>query len=353
MPARLANTLALPSQADQLIEVGSEQALQSACRSLSEADQVVRVLGGGSNLLLPERVAGTVLRWQGGSIEVTERQVGTRVAVRATAGLSWHELVRRCVALGLGGIENLALIPGTVGAAPIQNIGAYGSQLSDVLESVRVYDTAADSFIDLAAIDCGFGYRDSVFKRRPSWIVCSVTLALTPVSRRYEYNLGYGELATELAARYPVGPSLRNVMETVIAVRRRKLPSPRSMPNVGSFFKNPVLPGDEAAEFQRRWPDAPMFPAAAQQATGKAHTTGPRKVAAAWLIEQCGFKRQAERQPTRVGVWHRQPLVLVNPGAESLRTVLDFAAEIVTAVEARFDIDLEREPELWPEELVR
>lgn len=339
LDAQLENTLGVPCRAQFLADVASEQELQRFCRQALSQRRSVRVIGSGSNVLLPERVSGQVIRWRDSRPPSFEAPRSGRVTVTAMAGVNWHELVRRCVAAGAGGVENLALIPGTVGAAPIQNIGAYGAQLSDVVDAVRVYDLEADAFIDLSASDCQFGYRDSVFKRQPSWIVCSVRLMLAASSGRYAPTLAYGELAEELAARYSGRATIRQVMETVIAIRRRKLPSPRLMPNVGSFFKNPEVAGSQLAEFRSRWPDAPAYQVSTERL----------KVPAAWLIEQCGFKARASRQPRSVDVWYRQPLVLVNPARDKLNSVLELADDIANAVARTFGIELEREPELWAE----
>lgn len=286
------------------------------------------VLGGGSNLLLTGDVGRPVLR-----VAIAGRRVvaecGDAVIVEAGAGESWDGLVRWTLALGLGGLENLALIPGTVGAAPIQNIGAYGVELRDVFESLDAIDLRSGERRRFDAADCGFGYRDSVFKQPGGerWLIVAVRVRL---SRRPVLHLDYGDLRAELARAGIATPGAADVADAVSAIRRRRLPDPAVLGNAGSFFRNPLVAPEVAASLQAREPGLPAWPA------------GDRtKLSAAWMIERCGWKGRREGD---AGVHAAHALVLVNHGAATGAELLGLARRIRDSVRERFGVEIEPEP---------
>ena len=287
------------------------------------------VLGGGSNLLLTRDVEALVLHMGllGKAIVGQDEAV---TLVRAQAGENWHGLVEWTLAQGLGGLENLALIPGTVGASPIQNIGAYGAEIKDAFHALTVFDFATGSTRTMTAADCRFGYRDSVFKHAEGrdLVVLDVTFALP---RAWAPNLRYAELAQALEGI--ADPTPRQVGDAVIAIRRRKLPDPLEIGNAGSFFKNPVVSGAQCAQLLQAWPNLVHH----RQADGS------EKLAAGWLIDRCGWKG---RSLGRAGVYPQQALVLVNQGGASGADVLALANAIRADVRARFGVELEQEPVL-------
>ncbi|RYE96858.1 MAG: UDP-N-acetylmuramate dehydrogenase, partial [Oxalobacteraceae bacterium] len=248
--------------------------------------------------------------------------------VRAQAGENWHGLVEWTLAQGLGGLENLALIPGTVGASPIQNIGAYGAEIKDTFHALTVFDFATGSTRTMTAADCRFGYRDSVFKHPEgrALVVLDVTFALP---RAWTPNLRYAELAQALEGI--ADPTPRQIGDAVIAIRRRKLPDPAEIGNAGSFFKNPVVSGARCAQLLQAWPHLVHH----RQADGS------EKLAAGWLIDQCGWKGKTLG---RAGVYPKQALVLVNNGGASGAEVMALARAIQQDVRARFGVELEPEP---------
>jgi len=267
---------------------------------------------------------------------------GNTVIVEAAAGEAWDPLVRWTLSQGLAGLENLALIPGTVGAAPIQNIGAYGVELRDHFESLDAIDleggtTAKSSTAGLTgglttrftAADCAFGYRDSVFKQAGAahWLVTSVRLRLSRVA---DLKLDYGEIRAELADAHISAPTPTDVADAVRRIRRRKLPDPAVIGNAGSFFKNPLIEPDHATSLSSREPGLPCWPSGDQV-----------KVSAAWMIERCGFKGMRVGD---AGVHDRHALVLVNHGHARGSEILALAGRIQDAVATRFGIRLEAEP---------
>ncbi|WP_136248546.1 UDP-N-acetylmuramate dehydrogenase [Halomonas borealis] len=322
-----ANTLGLACRAERFVAPRSAaelgEALALACRS----GWPTLVLGGGSNLILPATLPGLVVQpalraWW------LEEAEGDAVRVHVEAGVVWHELVMALAERGLWGLENLALIPGHCGAAPIQNIGAYGVELAEVLEAVHLVrlDDGREAVLDAQA--CGFGYRDSVFKHALAGRVVITRLVLR-VSRRGEPRLGYGDLARRVGA----SPTPLEVAEAVCAVRREKLPDPAVLGNAGSFFKNPVVSAERAAALRAVHPDMPGYPLA----------DGRTKLAAGWLIDRCGLKGWRDGP---FAVHDRQALVLVHHGGGDAAGLLAFAASIAERVERRFAVALEREPRL-------
>ncbi|MCO6482366.1 MAG: UDP-N-acetylmuramate dehydrogenase [Flavobacteriales bacterium] len=286
------------------------------------------VLGGGSNILLTRDWPGVVLLNEITGIEALE-ETGREVLVRAGAGVVWHEFVMHCVGQGWGGLENLSLIPGRVGAAPMQNIGAYGVEIKDCfdhLEALRISDGEVVRFNNA---DCRFGYRESFFKRegKGQYIILSVAFRL---SKDRVVDTHYGSIKAELEKRGISSPTIRDVSDAVIAIRRSKLPDPLVLGNAGSFFKNPVVPQALADRIKADHPDLSAYPAG----------EGQVKLAAGWLIEKAGWKgfRDGDR-----GVHKDQALVLVNYGHASGAAIHDLSTQILESVKEKFGVELERE----------
>ncbi|QJD98717.1 UDP-N-acetylmuramate dehydrogenase [Massilia forsythiae] len=323
------NTFRIDARARRYLRVTDARQLAAALADPELAALPRLVLGGGSNILFTGDFDGLVLHMAlPGRALVGERD--GRVLVRAGAGEHWHAFVEWTLAQGLGGLENLALIPGTVGAAPIQNVGAYGAETRDTLHAVTVFDTGDNSTRVLDAAACRFGYRDSVFKHAEGagLIVLDVTFALP---ERWQPNLRYAELAQALDAAGIHAPTPRQVADAVIAIRRRKLPDPAEIGNAGSFFKNPVVPAEQCARLLAAFPDL----------VHHAQADGSEKLAAGWLIDQCGWKG---RNLGPAGVYPKQALVLVNNGGAGGGDVVALARAIQADVAQRYGVALEPEP---------
>lgn len=285
------------------------------------------VLSGGNNILFTQDYDGVILTPVATGIELLASE-GDTVRLRIEAGVEWDDLVAWAVERELWGIENLSLIPGKVGAAPVQNIGAYGSEAKDVIERVHGYDTEQCRHRTLEAAECAFGYRDSIFKRalKGRFIITEVEIRL---SRRANPRLGYGDVEREVAARG--GATLRNIREAISAIRRSKLPDTAVLGNAGSFFKNPVVDRAIAERLLIDHPEMPHYP-----------TSDPDRVklAAGWLIDRSGLKGLREGA---VGVHDRQALVLVNHGGATGGEVIAFAHRVIATVRERFGIEIEPE----------
>jgi len=337
-PLRARNTFGVAATAPLLYEVDDSAALPDLLTSASLRSQPVLVLGGGSNLLFAGDPDATVLSLNSRNIEIVTGTNGARhgegelTIIRADAGVEWHAFVLHTLAQGLCGLENLALIPGTVGAAPIQNIGAYGVEVRDSIHAVDVFDRVEGRLRRLDRDACAFGYRDSLFKRVPDrYVVTSVAFAL---SRTPALRLDYAGLGDELAAMGIASPDARQVAEAVIRIRRRKLPDPAAIGNAGSFFKNPIVPLAIADALHAQHPALPVF-------RGDGDAT--RKLSAAWLIDSCGWKGHRDGD---AGVSETHALVLVNHGAATGAQLLGLARRIAASVQARFDVGLEPEPRI-------
>lgn len=339
------NTFGVRTRTPLLVEVDDASALPRLFGSgiVDARDPALLVLGGGSNLLFAGDPAGPVLALTARNVE-TSRGDDDLVLVRASAGVPWHAFVMHTLSLGLCGLENLALIPGTVGAAPIQNIGAYGVEVHERVHAVEVFERATGLVRRLAADECGFAYRDSAFKRDPGrWIVTAVEFAL---SRRDAPVLDYAGLRDELTAMDVASPTAMQVAEAVIRIRSRKLPDPAVLGNAGSFFKNPIVPVARAEALRAANPALPVFPAAAFPADAAAHGEAGgdlRKLSAAWLIDVCGWKGHRDGD---AGVSPGHALVLVNHGSATGTQLLALARDIAASVRERFDVALEPEPRI-------
>ena len=321
------NTLALPCIARQLLKISTLDELIQVNDTLNFKHEKRLILGGGSNLLLPPFLDRTVLQYSGKSVTYDQTETGETL-VEAEAGVLWDDLVKQVVAKNLRGLENLSLIPGTVGAAPVQNIGAYGVELADVLEWVQVYEFANSRVLKLTKEQCRFGYRDSLFKQQPNdYFIVKIGLRL---SENRPFSLLHGELKS-LTTAPEVSPA--DVRHKVCALRQMKLPDPAVLPNVGSFFKNPLITAAQLNALLAKFPKLVYYPVA----------TGLVKIAAAWLIEDAGWKG---RRSGAVGVHQDHALVLVNYGDATREQLLDLASQIQNSISARFQVALEIEPVL-------
>ncbi|MFC5550596.1 UDP-N-acetylmuramate dehydrogenase [Massilia aerilata] len=322
------NTFGIPARARRYLRVEDPAQLAQLAADPALAALPRLVLGGGSNLLIThDEVDLLVLHMALAGKEIVG-ETPDAILVRAQAGENWHGFVQWTLEQGLGGLENLSLIPGTVGASPIQNIGAYGAETKDLFHSLTAFDFAGGTTRTMDAAACRFAYRDSIFKHEEGrqLAVLDVTFALP---RAWAPNLRYAELARELEGI--AEPTPRQVADAVIAVRRRKLPDPAEIGNAGSFFKNPVVSSEHCAQLLQSWPNL----------VHHLQPDGSEKLAAGWLIDQCGWKGKALG---RAGVYPKQALVLVNNGGASGAEVLALARAIQADVQARFGVLLEPEP---------
>ena len=324
---RARNTFGVEARANAYLPVSSVAMLRTVRDDAGLAAMPRFVLGGGSNLLLTRDLDALVLHMVNRGIAVVGEDPD-HVFVCAQAGESWHALVQWTLAQGLGGLENLSLIPGSVGAAPIQNIGAYGGELADCFHALQAFDFDSGQVLTLTREACAFAYRDSIFKQalRDRVAIINITVALP---KRWQANLRYVELADALA---PISnPSAIDISEAVMAIRRRKLPDPAVMGNAGSFFKNPVVSAAQRDALLLAYPQLVSY----EQANGSV------KLAAGWLIDQCGWKG---RSLGAAGVHDRQALVLVNRGGATGEEMVQLAERIQTDVALRFGVNLEIEP---------
>ncbi|SOD15401.1 UDP-N-acetylmuramate dehydrogenase [Pedobacter xixiisoli] len=324
---KLLNTFGIDVNAKLYADISSEADLTSVFSNPVVKENKLLVLGGGSNMLFIKDYDGLVLKISIKGIDVTED--GEDILVTAGAGEVWDSLVKYCVANGYAGVENLTLIPGTVGASPIQNIGAYGVEIKDVFESCTAFEIATGQVRSFSKADCEFAYRESVFKGKlkGQFIVTSVTYRL---SRTANLQTHYGAINAELERRGITAPSMADVSEVVAAIRVSKLPDPSTIGNAGSFFKNPIIDKTVFDDLLSQFPDMPHYPA----------PDGRIKLAAGWLIEACGFKGMVDGN---TGTWKNQALVLVNHGGATGQEVYRFSEKIINTVQQKFGVLLERE----------
>ena len=285
------------------------------------------ILGGGSNILFTRNFPGLILQIQIEGIKV--KKAGTDIFVTAGGGVVWNDLVKFCVSHDFAGIENLSLIPGTVGAAPVQNIGAYGVELMDVFESCRAYDLLENKIVEFDKEACEFSYRDSFFKRegKGRYIITEGTLKLSTIPT---LNISYGAVQSELQQREILRPTIQDVSKVISEIRVSKLPDPSTIGNSGSFFKNPIIEYEQFENLQSAFSDIVYYPIQSDKI----------KLAAGWLIEQCGWKGL---KVGNTGTWKNQALVLVNNGNATGREVYDFSETIIKSVYEKFGVLIERE----------
>ena len=325
------NTLRVAARAGAMCEIKALDDLPEALQLAELKNMPVLVLGEGSNVLFAGDYPGLVLCISADDCRILS-QDGSHALIRAEAGMRWNDLVNWTLARGWNGLENMALIPGTVGACPIQNIGAYGAEVAEFIDTVEAFNRSTGQFKRLGNADCGFGYRDSRFKREiDEWVICAVEFRL---DRNRPLKMNYAGVAEELAAMGIDTPSALHLAEAISRIRTRKLPNPDLVGNAGSFFKNPVVADADAERFLAQYTGAPVFPSG---------QTGSRKLSAAWLIEQAGWKGHRAGD---AGISEQHALVLVNYGSATGAELLALADAVVDSVERRFGIRLDPEPRI-------
>ncbi len=321
------NTFGIDVKARFFIEINGLAQLQKVLELKAYPDKFI--LSGGSNILLTNDIEALVMHINLKGITVVEEDE-EEVEIKVMAGENWHELVLWSLDKGYGGLENLSLIPGSVGTAPIQNIGAYGVELKDVFVGCTAMELESGELIAFDYEACQFGYRDSIFKNeaKGKYIITSVTLKLT--KRDHVLNTGYGAIETELKKNGIVYPTIHDISKAVIAIRQSKLPDPKKIGNSGSFFKNPVVTKKVYEKLKKTHPEAPSYE------VDKDHV----KIPAGWLIEQCGFKG---KRYGNAGVHDKQALVLVNHGNALGGEILELAQLIHQEVDKKFKIRIHPE----------
>lgn len=321
------NSFGIDCTAKYFISVSSINDLIEALQS--DIHSNLFILGGGSNMLLTKDVDAFVLHINLKGIEKVN-ETNEHVFIKVNAGENWHEFVLYCIDNGFGGIENLSLIPGNVGTAPIQNIGAYGVELKDVFENCTALDLKTQKTKEFSNSDCQFGYRNSIFKNeaKGKYIITDVTFKLT--KKDHNKSISYGAIKDELAKNNIENPSISDISKAVIAIRESKLPDPKKLGNSGSFFKNPIVNLSEFNSFIEKFPEAPFY---------KVSETS-YKIPAGWLIEQSGFKG---KQFGDAGVHKNQALVLVNYGNATGEEIWNLALKIQAKVKEDFNITIDPE----------
>ncbi|HBX66964.1 MAG: UDP-N-acetylenolpyruvoylglucosamine reductase [Balneola sp.] len=318
------NTMGIAAKARYFVSVSSTEELRSviADSELKNLDKFV--LGGGSNVLFVDDFDGLIIQMDMKGKNVVEENADS-ILLKIGAGENWHELVMYCVEKGWGGIENLSLIPGSVGAAPIQNIGAYGVELEEVFEELTAVQVETGEERIFSKAECAFGYRDSIFKNKEkgNYIITHLTLRL---QKSPSVNTSYRALSEKLAEEGITNPGIQDISKAVIEIRQSKLPDPAEIGNTGSFFKNPVLPKSEFEELQKNHPDIPHYPSGEDV-----------KVPAAWLIDQCGWKGKRFGD---AGVHKMQALVIVNYGNATGNDIWSLATRIQKSVKETFGVAL-------------
>jgi len=320
------NTFGIDIAATSFAEVNNVDELVKIQKNAKSKNQLL-ILGGGSNILFTKDFEGLVIKNNLKGISVL-KETETEVWVKAASGEIWHSLVLYCVSKNYGGIENLSLIPGTVGAAPIQNIGAYGAELKDVFESLEALNLNELKIEEFDAEQCRFGYRDSVFKQeaKGQYFITNVTIRLQKFP---ELNTSYGAIQTILKQKGIEHPGIADISTAVCEIRNSKLPNPAVIGNAGSFFKNPEITKDQYSELKKTHPEIPGYP-----------TENGIKVPAGWLIESCGWKG---KRIGETGSHKDQALVLVNYGNATGEEIKKLAAEIQKSVKDKFDISIQTE----------
>ncbi|MCG8311424.1 MAG: UDP-N-acetylmuramate dehydrogenase [Cytophagales bacterium] len=326
-PLKKLNSFGLNVKAKCFVELTSIEEAQTFIKSGKTEDRSL-VLGGGSNLLFTRDFNGLIIKVNIGGIYVVKEDADY-YWVKSGAGVVWHELVESCIKANFGGLENLSLIPGTVGAAPIQNIGAYGVEIKDSFEALEALNLETGEKKYFNNRDCCFGYRDSIFKNelRDKYLITNVLFKLTknPIIKTH-----YGRISEMLEKAEIAEPTIRDVSEAIIKIRRSKLPDPDKFGNAGSFFKNPVVPIEQFNFIQKSFSDVPSFPQPEDRV----------KIPAAWLIEKCNLKGKIHKG---AAVHTKQPLVLINHKNAKGTDILDLSKKIQQNVKNKFGIALESE----------
>ena len=365
-PLQELNSFGFQHRAEKYVELNDSSDALAAVDYCRQHDLPLTIIGEGSNLVVRDDIAGLTVRWVNDSTSFKEYDDADSVSVVATAGVNWHSFVQHTIGEGAFGLENLSLIPGSVGAAPVQNIGAYGVELSSCVEHIECIDLDSGELLSLAVDECEFAYRDSLFKRStghaglsgehslnksktkstgtrkavargsntPAFLIVSVHFKL---SRTFTPQLQYRALQDAVTDSALEQPTASDVARLVCAIRQSKLPDPAKIGNAGSFFKNPIVEADKIQDFQKNWPDAPAWPQA----------DGSHKVAAGWLIEQAGWKGQTFANG-RVGVYDKQALVLINVNDGTADELLALAQQIRDDVNTKFGLQLVQDPGTIP-----
>ena len=323
------NTFGLDAVAELAYEITAAEQIPEVMSEIAKQKMSWRVLGGGSNVILPKVLSGaTLLMNIAGQKVLSSDDEATYLAVGG--GVNWHELVTWTLENNLPGLENLALIPGTVGAAPIQNIGAYGVEVADYIDSIEAFDAKEQAFVTLKKDACRFAYRDSYFKQNPHRFI--VTKVVFKLPKDWQARIHYADLAKQFADN--PSPSPEDIFLAVCKIRSSKLPDPAHLGNAGSFFQNPIVPNEQFETLQKAHANLVSYPDA----------PGKRKLAAGWLIDQCGFKGQRKGA---VGVYENQALVLVNHGGGTAQDILGLAKCIQDKVHDKFGVTLQIEPNIF------
>ena len=320
--ARITNSLSLPSTASFVINCKSRKGVIDANNFAKKEGLPLIALGGGTNIIPNNRINGVVLILDFDTLKIENE------TVIAEAGNEWDSIVQFAVSNHLSGIEALSWIPGRAGAAPVQNIGAYGREISNVIEEVEAYDRENEEFVMLSNKECQFSYRNSIFKEYPNkFIIVSMTLKLSKEKPKIPT---YKDIENYFSERGNDEPSLREIREAIIKVRKGKLPDPEIIPNVGSYFTNPVLENEEALSLKNNFPDLPIFP-----------FEDKSKIPAAWLIEQAGLKG---KKIGKVEIYSKNALILINPNQANFADIMEAEKFIQNKVFQKFNILLKREP---------
>lgn len=324
------NTFGVSAYAKFFVELNNESDIKELFLSTEFKNNEKLFLGGGSNVLFTKDFDGIVILNKLKGIEIIENEKDY-VLIRSMGGEKWHDLVSFAVDRGYWGIENLSLIPGTVGAAPVQNIGAYGVEIKNILENVETYDIEKGEKKVFKKEECEFGYRDSIFKNKVKgkYFIFSITLKLSKTEKK---NIDYKILQEYLEKNKIEVKSSKDISDAIVAIRKSKLPDPVLIGNAGSFFKNIYVDTKKVEEIKLRYLDVPFF-----------QENGGIKIPAGWLIEKCGWKG---RRIGNVGVHEKQALVLVNYGGATGKEIKDFSEQIIVSVEDKFGLKLEREVNL-------
>ena len=325
------NTFGVDAKANEFVAFSSVEQLEYIAKQYLVSNTPYLILGAGSNILFTQDYNGLVLKNEILGIDIIEEN-DEFVFVKAGAGVNWHEFVLYCIEQDWGGVENLSLIPGTIGAAPVQNIGAYGVEIKDVLYSLHAWDIKQQQLIEFSNADCEFGYRNSVFKQihKGAMVICDVVFKLT---KKHVVKIGYGAIKEQLTLHGVTEPTIRDVSNAVITIRLSKLPDPIEIGNAGSFFKNPVVGISFFEHLHKCYPDVVAYPSGNEM-----------KLAAGWLIEQAGWKGFHEGS---VGCYDKQALVLVNFGGATGVEILALAKRIQESVLIKFDIRLDFEVNIF------
>lgn len=323
------NTFGIRAIGSRFVTITSVSEAQSLFRSQDFHTGKHLILGGGSNVLFTGDFDGLIVKVELRGIETISEDDDT-VLLKVGAGEIWHQVVMFCVGRNWGGIENLSLIPGTVGAAPIQNIGAYGVEIKNIITTVEAIEIATGLVRTFSALECNFGYRDSIFKQeaKDKYLISSVALRLT--KKNHQLNTTYGAIEETLRHEGIVQPTVKSISDAVIQIRRSKLPDPEVIGNAGSFFKNPTIDKELYQSIKNNYPTIPSFPSA----------DGFVKIPAAWLIEQCGWKGKTFDS---IGVHKNQALVLVNYGGGDGKKLWQLALDIKASVKQKFNITIQPE----------